>query len=99
MIMPNLEALARNFWTDTGLPTTFPREIEQAIALTLPLVLVKLPRLNVPEVRRWLQQRHITARLPEDARDLCGCLVAYGGRGVTFVCGADTPDEQRLTIA
>src|SRR5439155_24692013 len=28
-----------------------------------------------------------------------GCLVANRGHGIIFVCGADPPDEQRLTIA
>jgi hypothetical protein len=99
MIIPDLEELARNFWVGTGLHDIFPRDIEQVVALKLPLVLIKLPRLNVPEVGRWLGQRNIAARLPADARDLCGCLVAYRGRGIAFVCGADQPNERRLTIA
>jgi hypothetical protein len=28
-----------------------------------------------------------------------GCLVAYRGLGIAFVCGADPGDEQRLTVA
>jgi hypothetical protein len=31
--------------------------------------------------------------------ELRGCLFAYRGGGIVFVCGADDPPEQRLTIA
>jgi len=99
MIGPDLEALARDFWSGTGREDTFPREIEQIVALKLPLALVRLPQLNVPTIRQWLQQRGIATALPADRRELCGCLVAHRGRGVIFVCDADPPEEQRLTLA
>jgi hypothetical protein len=99
MINPDLEALAHAFWADTGRDSAFPREIESIVALKLPLAPVKLPRLNVPTVRRWLQQRGIAVALPADRRELCGCLVVHRGRGVIFICDADPPEEQRLTIA
>jgi Zn-dependent peptidase ImmA (M78 family) len=28
-----------------------------------------------------------------------GCLVAYRGLGIAFICGTDSTDEQRLTVA
>lgn len=99
MVGPDLEALARDFWSGTGREDTFPREIGQIVALKLPLALVKLPQLNVPAVRQWLHQRGITAALADDRRELCGCLVAHRGRGFIFVCDADPSEEQRLTIA
>lgn len=99
MIEPNPEALAREFWAGTGLSIVFPRKIEQAIALKLPLVLVKLPLLNVQVVGKWLERRRITTPLPRDDRDLLGCLVAYRGHGIIFLSGADDLEEQRLTVA
>lgn len=93
------EAIARRFWQETGLTETFPRDIEKAVALKLPLALVKLPRVTVPAIRRWLEDRRLRAEVPNDRRDLMGCLVAYRGFGVAFVCGADPTDEQRLTVA
>jgi len=98
MLNPSPEALAHEFWAGTGLHGTFPRQIEQAIALKLPLALVKLRRLDVQAVKRWLEQRNVAAPLPADLRDLRGALVAYRGHGIVFVCGADQPEEQRLTI-
>ena len=95
----NNEALAREFWNGTALGTVFPRDIEKAVALKVSLALVKLPRVTVPLVRMWLQERHLRACVPNDGRDLMGCLVAYRGLGIAFIAGADSAEEQRLTIA
>ena len=99
MIMPNLETLARGFWADTGWHDRFPRQIEQAAPLKLPLVIVKQAQSTVQAARHWLQQRGIVIRVPNDRRDLYGCLVAHRGHGFIFVSDAEGPEEQRLTIA
>jgi hypothetical protein len=99
MIHPSPETLAGEFWAGTGLYDTFPRKIEQAIAFKLPLALVGFSPLSVAAIGHWLQQRAIATQLPNDQRDLCGCLVAFGGRGFIFICDADSPEEQRLTMA
>jgi IrrE N-terminal-like domain len=99
MIHPSPETLAGEFWDGTGIHNTFPRKIEQAIAFKLPLALVGLSPLTMGAIGHWLQQRDSAIRLPDDRRDLCGCLVAFGGRGFIFVCDADSPEEQRLTMA
>jgi len=99
MIHPSPETLAEAFWDGTGLHDTFPRKIEQAIAFKLPVALVGLSLLKIAAIGQWLQQRDIATRLPDDRRDLCGCLVAFGGRGFIFTCDADAPEEQRLTLA
>ena len=95
----NHELIAREFWEGTGLAERFPRDIEKAVALKLPLALVKMPRVTVPAIRRWLEARYMRAHVPHDGRELMGCLVAYRGFGIAFVCGADPEDEQRLTVA
>ena len=89
------ESIAREFWRGTNLDDKFPRDIEKAVALKLPLALVKMPRITVPDVRRWLYARRLRAQVPHDQRELMGCLVAYRGFGIAFVCGADPIDEQR----
>ncbi len=99
MIIPDLEAVARDFWIETGYLDIFPREIEWVVPLKLPLPVLKRPQLDVPEVKRWLRQRGIATPLPADVRDLRGCLIAYGGCGIIFLCDADPPEERRLTIA
>ena len=96
----HVERVVAEFWSDTGSADTFPRPVEHAVSLRLPLTIVKLPRAGVGYVRRWLRARRQAAPLPaDDRRDLMGCLVACRGHGLAFVCGADPPDEQRLTVA
>jgi Zn-dependent peptidase ImmA (M78 family) len=96
---PSPETLAHEFWVGTGLQDTFPRNIERAIAMKLPLALVKLPQLNIKVIGQWLEQRRIITPLPLDQRDLLGSLVAHRGYGIIFICGSDDPEEQRLTVA
>jgi Zn-dependent peptidase ImmA (M78 family) len=99
MINPSPDVLAREFWAGSGLQDSFPRNIEQAVAIKLPVAIVKLPQLNIRAVGRWLKQRRISTLLPFDQRDLFGCLIAHRGYGIIFVCGSDEPEEQRLTVA
>jgi len=99
MIHLSPETLAGEFWAGAGLHDTFPRKIEQAIAFKLPLALVGLSPLTIAAIGHWLRQRDIAIRLPNDSRDLYGCLVAFGGRGFIFICDTDLPEEQRLTMA
>jgi hypothetical protein len=95
----DLERHAVDFWAGTGLADTYPRPIEQAIALKLPVTVVKLPVVTVLAVGEWLRGHHRTPALPAYPRDLMGCLYAHGGHGFIFVCGADEADEQRFTLA
>lgn len=95
----SLEVLARQFWTRTGLPESFPRPIERAVSRSLPLTIVKLPEVTVRHIEQYLMQRGLCGPLPRDDRDMMGCLFAYRGHGIIFVCGADDPSEQRFTIA
>jgi hypothetical protein len=99
MIIPNLEALARDFWAGTHWHDTFPREIDQVAPLKLPLVIAKQSPINAQAARDWLQRRGMVVSLPHDQRDLHGCLVAHCGRGFIFVSATDSSEEQRLTIA
>jgi len=99
MIIPDLEGLARDFWVGTDWQDTFPRRIEQAAPLKLPLVIVKQTQTNAQAARNWLQQRGIVIRLPNDQRGLYGCLVAHRGYGFIFVSDSEGIEEQRLTIA
>jgi hypothetical protein len=99
MIIPDFEALARDFWAGTDGHKTFPRQIEDAAPLQLPLVIAKQTPIKAQVVRDWLRQRGIVVPVPGDQRDLYGCLVAHRGYGFIFVNGTDSPVEQRLTIA
>jgi hypothetical protein len=95
----DLEDIAEDFWARTDLGEMFPRNIEQALALKLPVTVVKMSVVTVLSIRHWLQQHHRCPTFPSYRRDLMGCLYADGGQGFIFVCGADEPAEQRFTIA
>ncbi|MBE0448499.1 MAG: ImmA/IrrE family metallo-endopeptidase [Actinobacteria bacterium] len=99
MTNPSNEALAREFWATSKLPENFPRDIERAIALALPLAIIKLPLLKADKVQSWLEQKGLAFSLPYDRRELMGCLVAHRGRGIIFINGTDCIEEQRYTLA
>ena len=94
-----LEQSAADFWFGTDLADVYPRGIEQAIALKLPVTVVKLPVVTVQAISRWLRRHHRRPAFPSYGSDLMGCLYADGGHGFIFVCGADEPEEQRFTLA
>lgn len=95
----DLERIASDFWKDTGYSQTFPKPIEQALALKLPVTIVKLPEVTVRAVRGWLRKKKHCKVFPHYDCELMGCLYAHKDQGFIFVCGADPPDEQRFTIA
>ncbi|MBI3245333.1 MAG: hypothetical protein HYZ50_02365 [Deltaproteobacteria bacterium] len=95
----NPEVLARELWSGTGLENLFPRDLERAVLMKLPLPLIKLPVLAMPAVETWLAGKRLALPLPPYHYDLFGCLIAHRGHGFLFVCSADSVDEQRLTLA
>lgn len=96
----NLEAIADGFWDETDLASIFPRNVEQALALKLPVDVVKLSVVTVRTVTNWLRQRRfVCAEFPDNGSDLMGCLYAEKGHGFIFLCGADSAVEQRFTVA
>ena len=99
MIDRELEQCAGDFWSGTDLADAYPRGIEQAIALKLPVTVVKLPVVTVQAVGRWLRRHQLRPVFPAYRSDLMGCLYADGGHGFIFLCGADESDEQRFTLA
>lgn len=90
---------AREFWARVGEVGPFPRNIERAITLALPVVIVKLPRLTVDLLASWLRRRGVSVQVPPCDGEMAGCVVAHRGHAVIFVCGADPDEEVRATIA
>lgn len=95
-------AALAEFWACCGPPGLFPRTLERALALGLPIFLVKVPRLSLGAMRDWLAARGRVAETslfagPE--RGLHGAVIASAGQGVIFLDGADPEDEQRFSLA
>lgn len=90
---------AEKFWRLAGNYEPFPRSLEDPILWTLPVAIVKLPHLGLKEIQRWLQERNIVLDFRTPSRTLRACLIAKAGKGIIFLDGCDTRDEQRLSLA
>lgn len=91
--------VANTFWAAAETVGGYPRNIERAVALSLPVAVVKLPKLNVQAMLKWLQRHGVHVDMRDHDNDLMGGVVAHRGYALLFVCGGDTLDEQRLTVA
>jgi hypothetical protein len=87
------------FWECSGEIEDFPRDLERAIALALPVALVKLPRLSLFLVEQWLMRRGAGFHFGCVSRMIRGCIVAYAGCGIIFIDATDPDDERRFTLA
>jgi hypothetical protein len=94
-----IEGIARRFWVETGLPVSYPRDIERAVALALPVVVVVIARLSSETLRDWLRRRRLGIPVPDGHDDLMGCMIARQGHAFILVSGTDGEDERRYTIA
>ena len=87
------------FWRLCGEVEEYPRSLERPLSLTLPIALVKLPRLRLWDIEDWMRQRGCIFDSDCENRAVRGCMIAYGGRGLLFVDGTDPEDERRFTVA
>jgi hypothetical protein len=87
------------FWRLSGGMENFPRSLERSLALALPVALVKLPHLQLKSIEHWLRCRQVSYSFDCQSRYVRGCLVAYGGKGIIFVDGADPIEELRFSLA
>ena len=101
MLETRVHRTAEKFWKPAGdIQSRFPRDIESAIAWSLPLFVVRLPRLWVHDVERYLRERRLPVVIgPAADRRLHGCVLAIRGKGLIIVDGTDKPPQVRFTIA
>jgi hypothetical protein len=90
---------AAHFWQLCGFEEPFPRNLESALSLALPIALVRMPHLQMGSVAAWLSKRGLPEIVANRDRQLKGCLVAHRGHGFIFVDGGLAADELRLTLA
>ena len=45
------------FWRQAGGVEPFPRKLERAVLLALPIAIIKLPRLHTNSIEKWLSNR------------------------------------------
>lgn len=87
------------FWQRCGELEPFPRNLERPTALALPVAIIKLPKLKLFDIERWLKRRGAIFHFDCQNRTVRGCLIAFGGCGFIFLDGADPDNERRFTLA
>jgi len=87
------------FWDLAGEVEPFPRSLERAIAVALPVAVIKMPRLALGSIETWLRSRRISYSFNCKSRFVRGCLISYGGKGFIFCDGTDPYDEIHFTLA
>lgn len=95
----HFRAVASEFWAQSGVGGDPPRDLESAVLWSLPVYVVKVPRLGTEAVRVWLEERGLVDLAPPGARRLRACIVAAKGMGLIFIDGADPEAEQRYSLA
>lgn len=93
------QQIADSFWSMASEIGPFPGSLECAIALALPVVVIKLPHLALGSIETWLRDRQLEYSFNCTSRFVRGCLICYGGKGFIFCDGTDPFDEIRLTLA
>lgn len=91
--------IAAEFWRLAGGAPRSPRDLEASVLWTLPLAVVKLPRLGTDAVREWLAAADLQSLMPPGRRQLRACIVASRGKGFVFIDGTDPEAEQRYSLA
>ncbi|QRN97340.1 ImmA/IrrE family metallo-endopeptidase [Archangium violaceum] len=75
-------------------------DLRDQVRMSLPLTLVKRPRLTCGLARDWLDSMgRAHGGLPRTDRRLHGCMVAHGGGGILFYDSQDDELQQRFTLA
>jgi hypothetical protein len=92
-------SIATNFWARSGVKGPYPRALEPAVFVVLPIAVLRLPRLRLRTAIAWLSQRGFVHRSDTADRALHGYLIARGGIGVVFLDGTDPLDEQLFSLA
>src|SRR5207245_4309507 len=100
MLEAGLRQTAEKFWESAShIKQKFPRDIESAMAWSVPLFVVRVPKLWVHNVENFLRQRQLPIVIGSVDRPLHGCVFAMRGKGFIIVDGTDGPHELRFTIA
>lgn len=94
-----IAALTTEFWAKARQIEPFPRCLELAVLWALPLAIVKLPRLGIKDLRNWLITKGIPFDYTAAECRLRACLLAREGRGIVFIDGTDSEDQQRFSLA
>lgn len=99
IIKPFIVREAKTFWEQTKVDLTPPYDIEQAVALVLPLNIVTMSNLSFKKIQEWFSNHGVVFKVGFNNRLVHGFLTCSQGEGFVFVNGTDSDDERRFTIA
>lgn len=97
-----IQQLGLTFWKESLLPINFPINItllEQAILLTQPISIVKLDRLSLLKITKYLRERGVSINYTLDDKELFGFVLSYNGHAYIFLNGTESSQEQCFTLA
>jgi hypothetical protein len=86
-------------WAVAPVSMQFPRDLDFAVLIGLPLALVELPRLSLHAISEWLTDHKVDLNVADQGdRRLRACLIALGGVGLIFVDAEDDPTQRRISL-
>jgi hypothetical protein len=94
-----LHDAVERFWSEAPALRSYPRDLDFAVLVGLPLAVIELPELSVRSIAQWLTAHKVELMLSGPNRRLRACLVALGGVGLVFVDAGDDPTQRRVSLA
>ena len=91
--------IAADFWNRVGSTPGFPRNLDDAIPLALPAIVVSAPHVTVRAMTEFLESYAPDIAVPADADGAMGYTIALHGQVFLFVSDEDGPEERRFTLA
>ena len=86
-------------WAVAPVSMQFPRDLDFAVLIGLPLALVELPRLSLHAISEWLTDHKVNLNAADQGdRRVRACLVALGGVGLVFIDAEDDPTQRRVSL-
>ncbi len=96
---PYIIELATSFWKKAGDISSWPRDLDQAVAVALPIDVVSLSRLSTKKIEKWFRSRNFSYQLLADDKLLHGFIMMNRGKGFIFLNGTDSKEERLFTLA
>jgi len=99
LIKPFIIQAAKKLWERAGGNNSFPCDIERAVQLAFPIILVQLSPLSIKAIQEWLFTRKYTISIDLSDRLLHGLILFNNGMGVIFINGTDDIRDKRFSLA
>lgn len=96
---PQIERIAREFWSTVEPAYRSNFDIVSAVDASLTIDLVAVKQLSLRKIESWLASRTITIEIDVNDRSLHGALLIRGNSVLMFVEDAEDELQQRFTVA